>query len=99
MNTTSDQTKRRLLAAVFALAALVALVFAIGRTHPNGTAATASQPTAVVVKLPGGGQRTVLVRPAHATTQTSPGGQTQLVSAVGPGGKTVLVPAAGGGDR
>lgn len=99
MNTTSDQMNRRLLAAVFALAALVALVFAIARTHPNGTAATASQPTAVVVKLPGGGQRTVLVRPAHATTQTSPGGgQTQLVSAVGPGGKTVLVPA-GGGDR
>jgi hypothetical protein len=91
MQTTSEQTKRRLLAAVFALVALVVLVAAIARSRPAIPAAQ-SQPTVAVVKLPGGGQRTVLVQPAHATTQSSPsGGQTQLVSATGPNGQPVLI--------
>jgi hypothetical protein len=51
------------------------------------------------VKLPGGGQRVVQLQPAHATTQSSPGG-TQVVAATGPNGSRVLIsqPAAGG-DR
>ena len=100
MQTTSEQFKRRLLAAVFALVALVVLVAAIARSRP-ATPMAQSQPTVAVVKLPGGGQRTVLIQPAHATTQTSPGGgQTQLVSATGPNGQPVLISRpAGGGDR
>jgi hypothetical protein len=100
MNTSSEQTKRRLLAAVFALVALLALVGAIARARPATTSAQ-SAPAVAVVKLPGGGQRIVQLQPAHATTQSSPGGgTTQLVSAVGPNGSRVLVsqPAAGG-DR
>lgn len=100
MQTTSEQFKRRLLAAVFAFVALVALVSVIARSRPAAPAAQ-SQPTIAVVKLPGGGQRTVVIQPAHAITQTSPGGgQTQLVSATGPNGQPVLVSRpAGGGDR
>jgi hypothetical protein len=100
MQTTSEQFKRRLLAAVFALVALVVLVAAIARSRPV-TPAAQSQPTVAVVKLPGGGQRTVVIQTAHATTQTSPGGgQAQLVSATGPNGQPVLVSRpAGGGDR
>lgn len=101
MQTTSEQFKRRLLAAVFALVALVVLVAAIARSRPAAPVAQ-SQPTIAVVKLPGGGQRTVVIQPAHATTQTSPGGggQTQIVSATGPNGQPVLVSRpAGGGDR
>jgi hypothetical protein len=98
MKTNSEETKRRLLAALLAILVLVALVAAIARARPATTAAPA-RPVLAVVKLPGGGQRTVLVQP-HATTQTSPGPQTQLVSAVGANGQQVLVsqPAAGG-DR
>jgi hypothetical protein len=87
------------LAALLALVALVALVAAIARTR---TATPAAQPQArvAVVKLPGGGRRTVLLQPAHATTQTSPGGQTQLVSATSANGTPVLFSApAGGLDR
>jgi hypothetical protein len=99
MNTNSDQTKSRLLAAVFALVALVALVGAIARARPSMPVAQ-SQPTVAVVKLPGGGQRTVVIHSAHATTQSSPGAQTQLISTTGPNGQPVLVSApAGGGDR
>ena len=100
MNTNSDTAKRRMLAALFALFALVVLAVAIARARPAVTAtAQSQQPTVAVVKLPGGGTRTVLIRPAHATTQTSGGGRTQLVSKVGPGGKIVSVPAGRGGDR
>ena len=100
MQTTSEQFKRRLLAAVFALVALVVLVSAIARSRPATPGAAQSQPTVAVVKLPGGGQRTVVIQPAHAITQTSPGGgQTQLVTATGPNGQPVLVSRpAGGGD-
>jgi hypothetical protein len=100
MHTTTEQFRRRLLAAVFALVALVALVAVIARSRPAIPAAQ-SQPTVAVVKLPGGGQRTVVIQPAHATTQTSPGGgQTQLVTATGPNGQPVLVSKpTGGGDR
>ena len=101
MNTNSDQTKRRLLAAILAFLVLIALVAAIARTRPTTATSAQSKPTFAVVKLPGGGQRTVLIQPSHATTQTSPGGgQTQLVSTVGPNGQTVLISQpAGGGDR
>ena len=96
MNTSSEQVKRRLMAAVFALVALLALVAVIARTRPAATSAQ-SAPAFAVVKLPGGGQRVVQLQPAHATTQSSPGGQTQLVSAPGPNGSQVLIsqPAAG----
>jgi hypothetical protein len=98
MKTNSEETKRRLLAAALALLVLVALVAAIARARPTSTAAQA-KPVLAVVRLPGGGQRTVLLQP-HATTQTSPGGQTQLVSAVGANGQPVLVSQpVGGGDR
>jgi hypothetical protein len=99
MNTSSEVMKRRLLAAVFALVALVVLAAAIARARPATTSAKAS-PAFAVVKVPGGGQRVVQLQPAHATTQSSPGGATQVVSAVGPNGTPVLVsqPAAGG-DR
>jgi hypothetical protein len=99
MNTSSEQTKRRLLAAVFALVALVVLAGAIARARPATTSAQ-SAPAVAVVKLPGGGQRVVQLQPAHATTQSSPGGATQVVSALGPNGSRVLIsqPAAGG-DR
>jgi hypothetical protein len=99
MNANSDTAKRRVLAAFLALFALVALAVAIARARPTVTTAQSQQPTVAVVKLPGGGTRTVLIRPAHATTQTSGGGRTQLVSKVGPGGKIVSVPAGRGGDR
>jgi len=99
MQTTSEQFRRRLIAAVFALVALVVLVAAIARSRP-ATPAAQSQPTVAVVKLPGGGQRTVVIQPTHATTQTSPGGgQTQLVSGTGPNGQPVLVSRPAGGDR
>jgi hypothetical protein len=98
MNTSSEQAKRRLLAAVFALVALLALVAAIARARP--ATSPQSAPAVAVVKLPGGGQRIVQLQSAHATTQSSPGGATQLVSAVGPNGSRVLVSQpAGGGDR
>lgn len=99
MNTNSDTAKRRVLAAFLALFALVVLAAAIARARPAATTAQSQQPTVAVVKLPGGGTRTVLVQPAHATTQTSGGGRTQLVSTIGPGGKVVMAPAGGGGDR
>ena len=99
MNTNTEQTKRRLLAALLALGVLIALVAAIARARPAASVAQAPARVAVV-KLRGGGQRTVLLQPSHATTQTSPGGQTQLVSATGPNGTPILVSApAGGGDR
>jgi hypothetical protein len=100
MQTTSEQFRRRLLAAVFALVALVVLVAAIARARP-ATPVAQSQPTVAVVKLPGGGQRTVVIQPMHATTQSSPGSaQKQLVSAIGPNGQPVLVSRpTGGGDR
>jgi hypothetical protein len=96
MATTSEQMKRRLTAALFALIALLALVAVIARTRPAPTAAQAA-PAFAVVKLPGGGQRVVPLQPAHATTQSSPGGQTQLVPATGPNGAQVLIsqPASG----
>ncbi|HSC72577.1 MAG TPA: hypothetical protein VLB89_00330 [Gaiellaceae bacterium] len=99
MNTSSEQVKRRLLAAVFALVALVALVAAIAHARPATTSSQAA-PAFAVMKLPGGGQRVVQLQPSHATTQTSPGGATQVVSAAGPNGSRVLIsqPAAGG-DR
>ncbi len=99
MNTSSEQTKRRLLAAVFALVALLAIAGAIARARP-ATPSAQSAPAVAVVKLPGGGQRVVQLQPAHATTQSSPGGATQVVQAVGPNGSPVLIsqPAAGG-DR
>jgi hypothetical protein len=99
MKRNAEDTKRRILAAVLALGALVALVGAIARSRP---ATPAAQPAArmAVVRLPGGGQRTVLLQPAHATTQTSPGGQTQLVAGVNANGTPVLVSApAGSQDR
>ena len=102
MQTTSEQFKRRVLAAVFALVALVVLVAAIARTHPP-TPVAQSQPTVALVKLPGGGQRTVVIQPAHATAQTSPGRRSDTAVGVGdqPGmGQPVLISRpAGGGDR
>ena len=100
MQTTSEQFRRRLLAAVFALVALVVVVAAIARSRPASPVAQ-SQPTVAIVKLPSGGHRTVVIQPAHATTQTSPGsGHSQLVSAIGPNGQPVLVSRpTGGGDR
>ena len=99
MNANANPTKRRLLAALLALGALVVLIGAMARSRPAQPTAQ-SQPRVAVVKLPGGGQRTVLLQPAHATTQSSPGGQTQVVSAVTANGTPVLVSAtAGGGDR
>jgi hypothetical protein len=99
MNTSSDQLKRRLTAAVFALVALLALVAVIAHVRP-ATTSTRSAPAFAVVKLPGGGRQVVRLQPAHATTQTSPGGGTQVVAATGPNGARVLIsqPAAGG-DR
>lgn len=98
-NATSGQTVRRLWAALLALGALVALIAAIAWTRPPSPV-TQSRPAVAVVRLPGGGQRTVVLQPAHATTQTSPGAQTQLVTATGPNGNPVLVSApVGGGDR
>ncbi len=87
--------RRRLLAAAFALVALVALVAVIARTRPAATSAQTA-PAFAVVNLPGGGQRVVQLQPAHTTTQSSPGGQTQLVSATGPNGSQLLIsqPAA-----
>ena len=69
--------------------------------HPRSEAVRAGAVLICPVKLPGGGQRTVVIQPTHATTQTSPGGgQTQLVSATGPNGQPVLISRpAGGGDR
>jgi hypothetical protein len=88
--------KRRLLAAVFALCALLALAAVIARARPAAPVAQ-SQPRYAVVRLPGGGVRTVLLRPAHATTQTSPGSRTQLVPGTSSSGAPVLVsrPVAG----
>jgi hypothetical protein len=99
MNTNSEQLRRRLTAAVFAFVALLALVAVIAHRTPAKTSAQAT-PSFAVVKLPGGGQRVVQLQPAHATTQSSPGGGTQLVAATGPNGSQVLIsqPAAGG-DR
>jgi hypothetical protein len=101
MNTNSDQAKRRLLAAVLAFLALIALVAAIARTRSATPTTALAKPTFAVVKLPGGGQRTVVIQSSHATTQTSPGGgQTQLVSTVGPNGQPVFISQpVGGGDR
>ena len=99
MASNAQRANPRLLAALLALCALVMLVAAIARTRP-ATPAAQSRTTFAVVKLPGGGQRTVLLQPSHATTQTSPGGQTQLVSTTGPNGTPVLVSApAAGSDR
>jgi len=99
MNTSSEQVRRGLLAAVFALVALVALVAVIARTRP-ATTPSQGAPAFAVVKVPGGGRRIVQLQPAHATTQSSPGGQTQLVSATGPNGSQVLISRpAGESDR
>ena len=99
MNANADQTKRRLLAALLALGALVVLIGAMARARPTQPAVQTG-PRVAVVRLPGGGKRTVLLQPAHATTQSSPGGQTQVVSAVTANGTPMLVSApAGGADR
>jgi hypothetical protein len=100
MESISNQNTQRLLAAIFALVALVALVALLARPRAS-TPIAQSQPAFAVVKTPGGGQRVVQIQAPHATTQTSPGGQTQLVSAVGPNGTPVLIsqPAGGGSDR
>ena len=78
---------------------VIALVAVIARTQPVAKSAQ-SAPTFAVVKVPGGGQRVVQLQPAHATTQSSPGAQTPLVSATGPNGSQVLISQpAPGGDR
>src|SRR5690242_20038837 len=99
MNASTEQIKRRLLAAVFALVALVALVAVMAHARPSTTAAQ-SAPSFAVVKVPGGGQRVIQLQPAHATTQSSPGGVTQVVSATAPKGSPVTFSQpAGGNDR
>jgi hypothetical protein len=99
MKTNREQMKRHVVAALLALCALVVLVGAIARSRP-ATPSAQSAARIAVMRLPGGGQQTVLLQPSHATTQTSPGGRSQLVSAVSPTGAPVLVAApAGNTDR
>ena len=78
MQTTSEQFKRRLLAAVFTLVALVVLAAAIARSRPTAPVAQ-SQPAVAVVKLPGGGQ-------AQLVSATGPNGQPVLISKPAGGG-------------
>jgi hypothetical protein len=100
MNANAEQIRRRLLAAVFTLIALLALIAAMAQMRTSANPTAQSAPAFTVVKMPGGGQRVVQLQPAHATTQSSPGGQRQLVSVAGRNGSPVVISQpAGGSDR
>lgn len=66
---------RRVLAAIGAATAMLAILAALAWMRPPTAQRQVAKPQVVVVRLPNGATRT-LVLPAHATTQTSPGAST-----------------------
>ena len=85
---------RRVWASVMSVWALLALVAVLAWSRPPAPATQPATSTAVVRTVKGR-QVVVLAPPAHATTQTSPGGAT----APAPGGNAAFVSRAPSGGN